>query len=117
MIRIITKFGTLFLDGKVLKSEDKKTIVIYVDNFNPLPELQELSTIQTWHDFINQFSEMLGLPIMYALTLQELKNEFYSWQVETYNFEARKKRQTNKIVSNKYLKLGEHFMLIGYDDL
>lgn len=120
MKEIKTKFGSLYyeetpMDGFAILSSDEK-VIGYVDNVLEFIHQIEINQ-ENWSDFIQFLAEYFDQPIMYALTLQDLKNEYYDYNVETYEECADTKRECNKIIKDEYVIIGEHYMLLDYTEL
>ena len=118
---IETKFGTLYyeetpIDGYAILSSDEK-VLFYVEDKSILNDfIYDIQHQETWSDFIQYFAEYTDQPIMYAMTLQDLKNRFHDYQVETYLDNARTKREDNKIVKEECVIIGEHYMLFDFTE-
>ena len=120
--RFETKFGTFIVKtgagfGYQLQDINGAVIQDY-DNDMPLRWLKDKKSIPTnWNDFVEWFCELTNETLMWALTLQELKNEFFAYQVEELGEECLKKRESNKIVNKYVFRMGEHYCLYGFENL
>ena len=122
MTEIKTKYGSLYyeetpIDGYAILSSDEK-VLFYVGDKSILNDfIYDIQHQETWSDFIQYLAEYSDQPIMYAPTLQELKNEYYQYNLETYEECADTKRECNKIIKDEYVIIGEHYMLLDYTEL
>ena len=117
MQEIKTKYGSLYyeetpMDGFAILSSDKK-VIGYVGNVHEFIHQVEINQ-RNWSDFIQFLAEYFDQPIMYSLTLKDLKNNLHDYQVETYGKTALTKRKCNKIVNEDYVIIGEHYMLFDF---
>lgn len=120
MQEIKTKFGSLYyeetpVDGYAILSSDEK-VISYVDNVQEFVHQVEINQ-DNWSDFIQFLAEYFDQPILYALKLQNLKDMVYAYNVEANKKNALTKRQSNKIVKDGYVIIGEHYMLFDFTEI